>query len=90
MICPLVVAGDVQGVWQIGLDVGEAEEAEQILTREGSWRESSRLVRQEAISRGTLPLIIDSLHRYSIDSLHRYAIDSLHRYAIDSLHRYAI
>ena len=58
-----------QGVWQIGLDVVEAEEAWSIMGREESWRENSRLVKQEGISRGNLPLIIDSLHRYSRNML---------------------
>jgi hypothetical protein len=50
-------------VWQIGLDHVEAEEMGRILQGEETWRETSRLIRQEGISRGTLPLIIDSLHR---------------------------
>jgi hypothetical protein len=54
----------MQGIWQIGLDVGEAEEAWDILGREATWRENSRIIKQEAITRGNLPLIIDTLHRF--------------------------
>ena len=53
----------LQGLEQIGVDYGEAERAQDVLSREETWRETCRIIKQDGIKLGSIPLVLDSIIR---------------------------
>ena len=53
-----------QGLEQVGVDLEEAGRAREVVAAEESWRETSRLINQEGLKLGSIPLVIDTLTRW--------------------------
>ena len=49
------------GLLQLGVDTGQASIAHQNLRLEASWRETVRVVRQEEVRHGSLPIVLDGI-----------------------------
>ena len=49
------------GLLQLTVDVGQASAVHQLLRLEASWKETSRVVRQEGVRHNNLPIVLDGI-----------------------------